>query len=76
MRRAEITTTEGILLPDGSEIEKLDEGGGYKYLGILEMDWVMHEERKKSLSKEYFGEVRKLLQSMLNESDIMSGINL
>ena len=67
MKTGNVTTVESITLPDGREIRALEEGGSYKYLGILVMDRVMHV-MTKSLCKEYFRRTRKLLQ-------LISGIN-
>ena len=68
MKTGKVTKVESITLQDGREIRALEEGGSYKYLGILEMDRVMHEVMTKSLCKEYFRRTWKLLQ-------LISGIN-
>lgn len=41
-------------LPEGREISALEQGEGYKYLGVLEAGDVFQEEMKAKLIKEYF----------------------
>ena len=48
---------------------------GYKYLGILEIDNVKHEEMKEKLKKEYIRRVRSILKSKLNGGNIIQAIN-
>ena len=38
MEKGKIAKSVGIELPDGEVIKSLQEGGSYKYLGILEAD--------------------------------------
>ena len=38
MEKGKIAKSAGIELPDGKVIKSLQEGGSYKYLGILEAD--------------------------------------
>ena len=38
MEKGKIAKSVGIELPDGKVIKSLQEGGSYKYLGILEAD--------------------------------------
>ena len=44
----------------------LEEGDGYKYLGILEADDLKHAHMKEAISKEYLRRIRKILKSNLN----------
>ena len=36
--------SDGIKLPDGKEIKSLNEGDGYKYLGVTETDEIKKKE--------------------------------
>ena len=45
-------------------------GSGYKYLGILEVDGIKHEEMKDQIKKEYIIRVRNILMPKLNEGNI------
>ena len=50
----------GISLPDGDHIDGLDDEG-YKYLGILESNTILHKEMKELVSKGYVWRVKKVL---------------
>ena len=43
-----LVTCDGIELQSGDKIECIDEGG-YKYLGVLEIDQVLHGEMKERI---------------------------
>ena len=75
MKREKVRTCEGIVLPDAQTIKRLEEGDGYKYLGILEADDVKHNDMKQSISKEYLRRIRKILKSKLNGGNVVSAIN-
>ena len=47
-------------------VKGLEEGDGYKYLGILEADDLKHAHMKEAISKEYLRRIRKILKSNLN----------
>ena len=46
MKRGKKTKSDGIMLPDDTEIKSLKDGEGYKYLGILQIDAVQEKEMK------------------------------
>ena len=74
MKRGKMVKCDGIVMP-GNEIMKGLEEAGYKYLGILEIDNVKHEEMKENLKREYIRRVRKILKSKLNGGNIIQAIN-
>ena len=53
-------------------IQSLDENEGYKYLGVLESDEVLHKEMKEKLRTEYYRRVRKVFQSKLNVGNVVN----
>ena len=59
---------------DGKMIKNIEESG-YKYLGIMEVDGVKHEEIKNQIKKEYISRVRNILKSKLNGGNIISVID-
>ena len=65
---------EGIVLPDAQVIRGLEEGDGYKFLGVLEADNVKHNQMKQSISK-ILRKIRKILKSKLNSGNNVSAIN-
>ena len=67
-------SSEGITLPDGKVLKDLTEEG-YRYLGILESDKILHEEMKKQTTKEYLHRVKKILKSGLNGKHSTQAIN-
>ena len=65
---------QGIELPSGQTIPEVEDGG-YKYLGILEVDCILHQEMKAKVKTEYIRRVKKLLSSNLNGKNLISAIN-
>ena len=66
----------GILeLSSGEVIPELERDKGYKYLGILEANDIMHTEMKNKIQKEYYRRVRQLTLSKLNDENRISAIN-
>lgn len=74
-KRGKMVKCEGIKLLDNQTIKGLEEGEGYKYLGILEGDYVKHKKMKENVSKEYLRRVRKILKSKLNGVNIIKAMN-
>ena len=66
IKRGKMTQSEGITLPDDTNIRSLKEGEGYKYLGLLEADVIIHGQMKEKIKKEYLRCVRKVAQTKLN----------
>ena len=48
MKRGKRVHSDGIALPDGTQLRALGEGESYKY---LEADHVLHEKSKERLTK-------------------------
>ena len=65
MKRGKVVEKGGLCMPDGTMMRNIEEGG-YKYLGILEVDGIKHDEMKEQLKKEYIRRVRNVLKSKLN----------
>ena len=60
IEKGKIVKSVDMELPDGKVIKSLQEGGIYKYLGILEADRFLEEEMKLKVYKEYFRRLRKV----------------
>ena len=60
MKWGKACTSQGIVLQDGQIVRGLEDGNGYRYLGVLD---VTHNEMKQSTSKEYLRRMRKIVQS-------------
>ena len=65
LKRGKMIRTEGIELPDGEHMREVNHDG-YKYLGVLQFDFIMNGEMKEKVKSEYIGRVKKLLRSQLN----------
>ena len=52
LKRGTLLKSEGIQLPNESMIKSVNEDKGYKYLGILQANQIMHNEMKCKISKE------------------------
>ena len=74
MKRGKVVESDGLCMPADTMMRNIEEGG-YKYLGILEVDGIKHDEMKEQLKKEYISRVRNVLKSTLNEDNIISAIN-
>ena len=49
--------------------------GGYKYLGVLQLDNVMNKEMKESIGDENIRRVKLICKLNLNAANFISGIN-
>ena len=74
MKRGKRTVSRGIKLPNGEEMGD-PENGGYKYLGILELDKVLCDEMKEKVRNVYFKRLKLLLKTKLNNGNLFSAIN-
>ena len=70
-RRAE---GRGVTLPTQEVIKDLEEGG-YRYLGILEADTILHSKMKEVVTAEYLRRVKKILKSGLQGKNCFQAIN-
>ena len=75
MKAAKLVSVGGMILSSGEVIPELDSDKGYKYLGILEADKIMHTELKEKIKKEYYRRVRQLTSSKLNGGNTIRAIN-
>ncbi|XP_069995049.1 uncharacterized protein [Penaeus vannamei] len=72
--RGKVVESDGLRMPDGAMMRNIEESG-YKYLGVLEMDGIKHDQMKDQVRKEYTRRVRNTLKSKLNGGNIISAIN-
>ena len=54
LKRGKQYSSDGITLPGGGMIKSLDDGNGYKYLGVLESCDILHNNMKQQMRQEYF----------------------
>ena len=54
MKAGKFVSVGGMKLSSGKVIPELESDKGYKYLGILEANDIMHTEMKDKIRKEYY----------------------
>ena len=59
---------------DGEEIGEADVGG-YKYLGVLELDDIMCDEMKRKGKEIYQKKIRWLMKTLLNGKNVFLDLN-
>ena len=69
-----MTSSEGIEINPEEAIKDIDESG-YKYLGILEYDNILHGKMKEKIRSEYSRRVRLVLRSQLTSLNSIIAIN-
>ena len=75
MKTGKLVSIGRIELSSGEVMAELESDKGYKYLGILEADDIMHTDMKDKIKKEYYRRVRQLTSSKLNGGNTIRAIN-
>ena len=75
MKAGKLVSVGGMELSSGEVIPELESDKGYKYLGILEANDIMHTEMKVEIQKEYYRRVRQLTSSKLNGENTIRAIH-
>ena len=75
MKTGKLVSIGRIELSSGEVMAELESDKGYKYLGILEADDIMHTEMKDKIKKEYYRRARQLTSSKLNGGNTIRAIN-
>ena len=74
MKRGKRARSDGIVLSNEECILEADDNG-YKYLGILELDDIMHKEMKEKVKTTYLKRLKLALKSKLDSRNLINGIN-
>ena len=64
IKKGRVSTTEGLRFLNGKIISEVT--GGYKYLGILELDKITEKEMKEAFRKKYMRRMRLIMKSELH----------
>ena len=75
LKRGKQYSSDGITLPGGGMIKSLDDGNGYKYLGVHESCDILHNNMKQQMRQEYFRCLRLVLRSQLNSRNKFRAVN-
>ena len=76
MKRGKLDSSyNDIIFENQDTIRSRDEKNCYKYLGVLEVDNIKHQQIKSQLEKKYVKGLRKILKSKLNSGKLVTSIN-
>ena len=75
IKAGELVSVGGMKLSSVEVIPGLESDKGYKYLGILEANYIMHTETKDKIQKEYYRRMTQLTSSKLNGGNTIRAIN-
>ena len=75
MKAGKLVSVGGMELSSGEVIPELESDKGYKYLGVLEANEIMHTELKEKIQTEHYNRVRQLISSKLNSENTIRAIN-
>ena len=56
-----LTHSQNLVIDTNREIQQLEQGKTYKYLGIEESEGIQHQQMKERLKKEYSRRLRMIL---------------
>ena len=64
------------MIDTNREIQELEQGKTYKYLGTKESEGIQHQQMKERLKKEYSRRLRMILKSELNARNKITAIGV
>jgi len=73
-KRGELTHSQNLVIDINREIQELEQGKTYKYLGIEEIEGLQHQQMKERLKQEYRRRLRMILKSELNARNKITAI--
>ena len=65
-KRGKLVHSQNIVIDIKREIQELEQGKTYKYLGTEEREGIQHQQMKESLKQEYSRRLGMILKSDLN----------
>jgi len=65
-KRGKLVHSQILVIDIDREIQELEQGKMYKYLGIEESEGIQHQQMKEKLKQEYSRRLRMILKSELN----------
>jgi hypothetical protein len=73
-KRGKLTNSQNLVIDTNREIQELEQGKTYKYLGIDESEGIQHQQIKERLKKEYSRRLRMILKSELKARNKITAI--
>ena len=75
MKKGKMTSSDGKALPNETTMKGLKEGDSYMCLGTIQTGGTKHHQVKEKVKTKYFRRMREILETNLNDGNIMTGIN-
>jgi hypothetical protein len=75
-KRGKVThfNSQNLVIDTNREIQELEQGKMYRYLGIEESESIQHQQMKERLKQEYSRRLRMILKSELNSRNKITAI--
>jgi hypothetical protein len=73
-KKEKLIHSQNLVIDMNREIQELEKGKTYKYLGIEERDGIQHQQMKEKLKQEYRRRLRMILKSELNARNKFTAI--
>jgi len=73
-KKGKLTHSQNLVTDINREIQELEQGKTYKYLGIEESEGIQHQQMKERLKQEYSRRLRMILKFELNARNKITAI--
>ena len=73
-KKGKLIHSQNLVIDINREIQELEQGKTYKYLGIEESDSIQHQQLKERLKQEYRRRLRMILKYELNARNKITAI--
>jgi hypothetical protein len=73
-KRGKLIYSQNLVIDINRDIQELEQGKMYKYLGIEESEGIQHQQMKVRLKQEYNWKLRMILKSELNTRNKITAI--
>ena len=73
-QRGKLFHSQNLVIDINREIQELEQGKTYKYLGIEESEGIQHQQMKEKFKQEYSRRLRMILKSELNATNKITAI--
>jgi hypothetical protein len=74
LKKGKLVHSQNLILDINSEIQEIEQGKTFKYLGIEESGGIQHQQMKEGLKKKYNRRLRIILKFELNAKNSITAI--
>jgi hypothetical protein len=74
LKRGKLISLQGLVIDNNREIQELEQGKTYRYLGTEESEGIQHQQMKDRLKQEYNRRARMVLKSELNARNKITAV--